>query len=103
MSAFKERMSGWFAGLRQPVDDVLPVRLGGTRRFATGSTPTNAKDFDQALIWVTVTLLAWGLVMVYSASIAMPENPRFSKYTPTYFFYRHMMWLCISFFAALVA
>jgi cell division protein FtsW len=96
-------MSGWFAGLRQPVDDVLPVRLGGTRRFATGSTPTQAMGFDQALIWVTVALLAWGLVMVYSASIAMPENPRFSKYTPTYFLYRHMMWLVISFVAALMA
>jgi len=103
VSAFKERMSGWFAGLRQPVDDVLPVRLGGTRRFATGSTPTQAMGFDQALIWVTVALLAWGLVMVYSASIAMPENPRFSKYTPTYFLYRHMMWLVISFVAALMA
>jgi cell division protein FtsW len=96
-------MSGWFAGLRQPVDDVLPVRLGGTRRFATGSTPTQAMGFDQALIWVTVTLLVWGLVMVYSASIAMPENPRFSKYTSTYFLYRHMMWLVISFVAALMA
>jgi len=103
VSAFKERMSGWFAGLRQPVDDVLPVRLGGTRRFATGSTPTQAMGFDQALIWVTVALLAWGLVMVYSASIAMPENPRFAKYTPTYFLYRHMMWLVISFVAALMA
>jgi cell division protein FtsW len=59
--------------------------------------------FDQALIWVTVALLAWGLVMVYSASIAMPENPRFAKYTPTYFLYRHMMWLVISFVAALMA
>ena len=96
-------MSGWFAGLRAPVDDVLPVRLGGTRRFATGSTPTQAMGFDQALIWVTVTLIAWGLVMVYSASIAMPENPRFSKYTPTYFLYRHMMWLVISFGAAVMA
>jgi len=104
VSAFKERLSDWFAGLRQPVEDVLPVRLGGgTRRFATGSAPTQAMGFDQALIWVTVTLLAWGLVMVYSASIAMPENPRFSKYTPTYFLYRHMMWLVISFVAALMA
>jgi cell division protein FtsW len=103
VSAVKGRLSGWFSGLRQPVEDVLPVRLGATRRFATGSAPTQAMGFDQALIWVVVALLAWGLVMVYSASIAMPENPRFSKYTPTYFLYRHMMWLVISFVAALIA
>ena len=59
--------------------------------------------FDQALVWVTVALLAWGLVMVYSASIAMPENPRFSKYTHTYFLTRHVMWLVLSFVAALLA
>jgi cell division protein FtsW len=59
--------------------------------------------FDQALVWVTVALLAWGLVMVYSASIAMPENPRFSKYTHSYFLVRHLMWLAMSFVAALLA
>jgi cell division protein FtsW len=59
--------------------------------------------FDQALVWVTVALLAWGLVMVYSASIAMPENPRFAKYTHTYFLVRHVMWLVLSFMAALLA
>ena len=35
--------------------------------------------FDQPLLWVVVTLLMWGLVMVYSASIAMPDNPRFAQ------------------------
>jgi cell division protein FtsW len=59
--------------------------------------------FDQALVWVAVALLAWGLVMVYSASIAMPENPRFAKYTHTYFLTRHVMWLVLSFVAALLA
>jgi hypothetical protein len=42
-------------------------------------------SFDQPLLWVTVALLLWGLVMVYSASIAMPENPRFARYTHGYF------------------
>ena len=59
--------------------------------------------FDQPLVWVTVALLAWGLVMVYSASIAMPDNPRFAKYTPTYFLTRHVMWLAIAFVASLLA
>ena len=103
MNAFFARVTAWMSGFGKPVGDVLPVRLGATRRAATGSAPTQAMGFDQALIWVTVALLAWGLVMVYSASIAMPENPRFSKYTHTYFLYRHLMWLGISFVAALLA
>ncbi|MBT9505323.1 putative lipid II flippase FtsW [Rhodoferax sp.] len=103
MSALKQRVFGWFGRLATPVGDVLPVRLGATRRSATGSAPMRMLGFDQALVWVTVALLAWGLVMVYSASIAMPENPRFAKYTHTYFLIRHMMWLVLSFVAALLA
>ena len=103
MSALTQRLTGWFGGLTQSASDVLPVRLGETRRAATGSAPSRELGFDQTLIWVTVALLAWGLVMVYSASIAMPENPRFSKYTHTYFLLRHAMWLVISFVAALLA
>ena len=97
------RFFRWFGQLTRPVGDVLPVRLGPTRRAAIGSAPTRVMGFDQALVWVTVALLAWGLVMVYSASIAMPDNPRFAKYTHTYFLTRHVMWLAIAFVAALLA
>lgn len=103
MSAFTERLSGWMGGFAKPAGDVLPVRLGATHRAATGSAPTRALGFDQTLVWVVVALLAWGLVMVYSASIAMPENPRFAKYTHTYFLMRHALWLVLSFVAALLA
>lgn len=96
-------MKKWFYALTGPVGDSLPVRLGATRRAATGSVPTPVLGFDQALVWVTVALLAWGLVMVYSASIAMPENPRFARYTHSYFLVRHAMWLVMAFVAALLA
>nr|MDP2190366.1 putative lipid II flippase FtsW [Rhodoferax sp.] len=103
MSSLGARFSGWFGSLGCPAGDVLPVRLGATRRAATGSAPTRVMGYDQTLVWVTVTLLAWGLVMVYSASIAMPDNPRFAKYTPTYFLTRHVMWLAIAFVVGLLA
>jgi len=96
-------MKKWFYALTGPVGDALPVRLGATRRAATGTVPTPVLGFDQALVWVTVALLAWGLVMVYSASIAMPENPRFARYTHSYFLVRHAMWLVMAFVAALLA
>ncbi len=73
------------------------------RLNATGNAPTRVVSVDQPLLWVTLALLVWGLVMVYSASIAMPENPRFAKYTHTYFLIRHVLWLAMSFVAALLA
>jgi len=96
-------MKKWFHALAAPLGEALPVRLGATRRAATGSVPTPVLGFDQALVWVTVALLVWGLVMVYSASIAMPENPRFARYTHSYFLVRHALWLVISFVGALLA
>jgi len=96
-----QRLHQWFGRLAKPNDGVMPVRLGATRLAATGST--HAQGIDQPLLWVTVALLLWGLVMVYSASIAMPENPRFARYTHTYFLIRHAMWLVLALIAALLA
>ena len=72
---------------RKPAEtaDVLPVRVGGTEYRQTAATPVRVHDFDQALLWVVVALLAFGVVMVYSASIAMPDNPRFGKISATHF------------------
>jgi cell division protein FtsW len=103
MSGVASRVFSWFSRLTAPAGDVLPVRLGMSRRAATGTMPSGHTGFDQPLVWVTVALLAWGLVMVYSASIAMPENPRFAGYTHTYFLFRHAAWLVIAFVAALLA
>jgi cell division protein FtsW len=98
-----QRLRQWLWGWAAPESDVLPVRLGATRLWSTNAAPTQAKGFDRPLVWVTVALLLWGLVMVYSASIAMPDNPRFAKYTNNYFLVRHSMWLVLAFIAALLA
>ncbi len=68
-----------------------------------GNAPSRLATVDQALIWVTVALLAWGLVMVYSASIAMPQNPKFEKYTHTHFLVRHAISVAVAFVVALIA
>jgi cell division protein FtsW len=68
----------------------------------TPSQPARLSGFDQGLLWVTVGLLALGLVMVYSATVALPDNPRFARYTPTYFLVRHLASLGIGFVAALL-
>ncbi len=64
--------------------------------------PARLSGFDQGLLWVTVGLLALGLVMVYSASLALPDNPRFARYAPTHFLVRHVFALAIAFVAALL-
>ncbi len=84
-------------------NDVLPVRLGGQNTHHSRSAPVSLAGFDQALVWVTVALLMFGLVMVYSASIAMPDNPKFARYAHTHFLMRHVLSLAIAFVAALLA
>lgn len=96
------RLSGWFSSLGGTSPDGLPVRLGGQGRSRAGSTPVRMSGVDQGLIWVTVALLVWGLVMVYSASIAMPDNPKFSRYAHTHFLLRHALSLGVAFAVALL-
>ena len=98
----------WFGRARSGIDALpmhLPVRLGGDAMTQTKATPARVLGFDQALLWVTIALLAWGLVMVYSASIAMPDNPRFARtgFGQTYFLTRHMFSLAVAFVVALLA
>ena len=70
---------------------------------ATLAAPSRLWGFDQTLVWVTVALLAWGLVMVYSASVAMPDNPKFARYAHTHFLTRHLFSLVVALVAALIA
>ena len=65
--------------------------------------PARLSSFDRALVWVVVALVALGLVMVYSASVALPDNPKFARYTPTYFLSRHLLFLVVGAVAALLA
>ncbi len=106
MSALSQTLSGWFSqrSTGDAADSaVLPVRLGGRGSFATTTNVPQTRGFDQPLVWVVVALLLWGMVMVYSASIAMPDNPKFAKYTHTYFLVRHAMWVLTAFVGALIA
>lgn len=79
------------------------MNIAARRSSGLSASPSSFAGFDQALVWVTVALLAWGLVMVYSASIAMPENPKFARYTHNHFLVRHMASVAIAFAAALIA
>ena len=60
-------------------------------------------EFDRGVVAVTVTLLALGLVMVYSSSIAMAEATRHTGHQATYFLLRHAMFVVISLTGAAMA
>jgi cell division protein FtsW len=57
---------------------------------------------DPALVWTTVILFSLGLVMVYSASIAMAEAERYTGYRSHYFLMRHSVYLVLGAIAAVV-
>ncbi|MEY8876504.1 MAG: putative lipid II flippase FtsW [Leptothrix sp. (in: b-proteobacteria)] len=69
---------------------------------AAGGQPVRWVGFDMTLVWVIVSLLALGLVMVYSASIQLPDNPKFSNYTATHFFTRHIASIALAVIVAAV-
>jgi len=52
-------------------------------------------SLDQTLLWSALLLAAIGLVMVYSASIAMAEAERFTGFRPSFFLVRHSIYLAV--------
>ena len=75
MTALLGQLRGWFAARREASGD-LPVR---SHVEVGGVHPVRLMAFDQGLVAVVGALVALGVVMVYSASIALPDNPKFSN------------------------
>jgi cell division protein FtsW len=69
----------------------------------TNRDKINAPSYDQGLLWVTLLLLGFGLVMVYSASIALAEADKGFNHQSTYFLVRHSIYLVLGLSAGLVA
>jgi cell division protein FtsW len=53
-------------------------------------------EYDAALLWPCLLLVALGLVMVYSSSIAIAEASRATGQQPYYFLLRHAVFVVIS-------
>jgi len=95
--------SGGAGQLQGASEGVLPVNLGSYDYARGGPAQGKIQNIDQTLVWVVVALLMWGMVMVYSASIAMPDNPKFARYSQTHFLVRHIISISIGFGVALLA
>ena len=60
-------------------------------------------DYDLVLVWSAVLLLAIGVVMVYSASIASAEVDRHTGYRTTFYLVRHAIYVALGAGCALAA
>ncbi len=63
----------------------------------------NAASYDQMLLWVTFILLGLGLVMVYSASIAIAEADKAVGHQSTYYLVRQSIFILIGLVAGFVS
>lgn len=60
-------------------------------------------EYDQPLVWVILLLMLFGMVMVYSASISLPDSPKYANYKNSHFLGRQAMFICVSLAAGFVA
>jgi len=60
-------------------------------------------NYDQALVWVTMILMLFGMVMVYSASISLPDSPKYANYTNNHFLVRQALFIIVSLVAGAFA
>ena len=71
-----------FAELTNSVNAVRPGR-------------TKMRNYDLPLLVASFTLVAIGLLMVYSASIALADGPRYANYGRYYFVVRHGLFVAV--------
>ena len=100
--SISERIGRWFGNPPNEGVDALPVRVHGREFARTGAAPGSIKGFDQPLIWAIAGLLLWGLVMVYSASIALNDNAPTTHVWHAQYLARHTFSVFVGFVLALL-
>ena len=78
-------------------------RIDSVGRSRAGANARALATYDSSLAWAALLLLSVGLVMVYSASIAMAEASAHTGHRAWYFLARHAVFLVAGLFAASVA
>jgi cell division protein FtsW len=84
---------------------AFPSFSGAAAKKAVTSLDQRSKmmAYDQPLVWVVVLLMLLGMVMVYSASISLPDSPKYARYDNAHFLTRQAMFISLSLFAGLLA
>lgn len=83
---------------------AMPSFGGASGQAASGvAHRSKMMEYDQPLIWVTVLLMLFGMVMVYSASISLPDSNKYANYTNFHFLLRQAIYIGIGLLAGLFA
>ena len=78
------------SGLTASINSVRPGR-------------TSMPALDVSVLAVTLAMLMFGLLMVYSASIALADGPRYASYGRYYFVVRHGVFIAVGLLVAFAA
>jgi len=92
--------------MRNRVTLTASIRQAAAAPFGGGVATRGTRAmlvYDASLAWTALLLLAFGLVMVYSASIAMSEVSAHTGNRAWYFLMRHGIFLAVGLLAAAVA
>ncbi|MBV8621951.1 MAG: putative lipid II flippase FtsW [Herbaspirillum sp.] len=99
-------MRNWLGGLKE----AAPAATGRARTgrgSASGSVGFEQRsrmmEYDQPLIWVVLLLMLFGMVMVYSASVALPDSPKYASYSNYHFLIRQAIFIVLSIIAGAIA
>lgn len=75
---------------------ALPFFSRGTPASEALAQRQQLAAYDQVLVWVTVLLMLFGMVMVYSASIALPDSPKYASYQNSHFLVRQASFITVA-------
>jgi cell division protein FtsW len=93
MSQLASSLSKWLPFGSEPV--------AGSNYASPLAQRSKMMEYDQPLVWVTVLLMLFGMVMVYSASISLPDSPKYAKYSNTHFLTRQATFIAVSMIVSL--
>jgi cell division protein FtsW len=81
----------------------LPGFASAARPMDSLAQRSRMMEYDQPLVWVVLLLMLFGMVMVYSASISLPDSPKYATYRNNHFLVRQGIFICVSLVAGLFA
>ena len=83
---------------------TLPLFPASTPPLARGAGQrSKMMEYDQPLAWVVLLLMLFGMVMVYSASISLPDSPKYANYKNSHFLVRQALFVTVAIAAGLLA
>ncbi len=78
-------------------------RAAAQKAVASLDQRSKMMAYDQPLVWVVLLLMLFGMVMVYSASISLPDSPKYARYDNAHFVTRQAMFISVSLIAGFIA